>query len=871
MPVIYTPFGIHVDFPCEPYDVQVAFINATLDALSSGRHALLESPTGTGKTLCLLTACLAYQQHAKATGGGQHVIFYASRTHAQLTQVIREFKKTSYSRLPGVTMSVLGSREHLCVHPEVTRLKASSAQTARCSSMKASHACRFFNGLDAYMAGEERDASLGLSETPKGLCDIEELVGRGRKSNFCPYFYERAMAEGADIVFLPYSYLIDPTVSKQLNVSTGRAVLVFDDAHNLSAYVSTALSFDINVADLFAAMREVTAAIEMVGFGERGNIGLDSVECERLSGDFSALEALLGRWAKQVLTERLSDGSPRYATYPGDTVFSFFERLNISHGSAGLLQSALSDCVRVLQTDGHEQYCDGLQKVADVIRKLYGSSLPQPTLCNDFLFVVVEQGADDRAMGLWCMEPSMFLQTIAANARGCILADRCLTPMNTFAAELGFLSPILFQGSPARRSGNLKALVPWLPAPTTPGQRRLQRSVDAVGVLTGTYYVDLGEALCELLRCCPRHALLLLPSSVEVGHAMAVWSRRGLVARLDAHKAVLFDHTGDGEAWQAVVDECTGVAPLASASQTTQQRHDGMFLVAAAPPSEAVLTALRGAISCVFVAGPLQTEHAAGGSALREYLQMQRFNRTANRPRDRLRHRSCATLQERMTGEEWNADGGFRAMNRVLEAVVPHAPSLPVAVLYLEPAVHHVPSVVLPFLRPDPTAPDVPYHKLYASLAQWFTPWHSATVGGVANARGLGQGRAIDAATSAPQREGSVSAAQPLQEPPASQPTPPPVENMPSALSSQEPLARVKAAVPPAAYAEFKTLLVDLMNIQPREDGHSTRQSFREWFSTVVAWSNEHSCSELLGTDIVRCVPEGCQAFFHHLLKKRQR
>lgn len=45
-------------FPKEPYEVQKTLMVHAFKAVTEGKNAMLESPTGTGKTLCLLAAAL---------------------------------------------------------------------------------------------------------------------------------------------------------------------------------------------------------------------------------------------------------------------------------------------------------------------------------------------------------------------------------------------------------------------------------------------------------------------------------------------------------------------------------------------------------------------------------------------------------------------------------------------------------------------------------------------------------------------------------------------------------------------------------------------------------------------------------------------
>lgn len=90
-------------------------------------------------------------------------IIFASRTHSQLGQFAKELKRTAYASK--VTTCSLGSRQNLCINPEVTKLKNLSLMNERCleiqkgskgkktsetKKLKGCGGCPFFNqiGID---------------------------------------------------------------------------------------------------------------------------------------------------------------------------------------------------------------------------------------------------------------------------------------------------------------------------------------------------------------------------------------------------------------------------------------------------------------------------------------------------------------------------------------------------------------------------------------------------------------------------------------------------------------------------------------------------------------------------------------------------
>lgn len=57
--------GVKLKFPKKPYPCQISMMDKIIRGLQRKQNCLLESPTGSGKTLSLLCSTLAWQRSEK--------------------------------------------------------------------------------------------------------------------------------------------------------------------------------------------------------------------------------------------------------------------------------------------------------------------------------------------------------------------------------------------------------------------------------------------------------------------------------------------------------------------------------------------------------------------------------------------------------------------------------------------------------------------------------------------------------------------------------------------------------------------------------------------------------------------------------------
>ena len=219
--------GIEVFFPYEPYPNQKIYMEKVIEACKKNTIAGLESPTGTGKTLCLLCASLAYLRYErqrlidernnnfdvidKTDKIKQPVIYYTSRTHAQLANVIQELQKTCYKP----RNAIISSREQMCVN-ELIRGYHGNTLSMKCQFAQKRNQCRYFKGKNS------QNITWGAYDNKT----IEELREIAKKAKFCPFFFERDKSIHSDLIFLPYNYIFDPSIKKRMNIQMKNSILI---------------------------------------------------------------------------------------------------------------------------------------------------------------------------------------------------------------------------------------------------------------------------------------------------------------------------------------------------------------------------------------------------------------------------------------------------------------------------------------------------------------------------------------------------------------------------------------------------------------------------------------------------------------------
>ncbi len=222
-------------FPYTPRPGQERQVGLVSSACEQRAHLVLESGTGTGKTVCALCGALEF---CKPRG---KKLLYLTRTNSQQRQVMVELREIS-DRMKVFGVALQGRRNMCPLAMADQELSQGSPEELSkvCSERKAKvirgdeEACRHY----ATTLSEDLQAVMRYSR--EELPTAEEFVAHCVDRGLCPYEISKMHVQAADIVAAPYIMFFDSFIRHALldwmACTLPDLVVIVDEAHNLPWY-----------------------------------------------------------------------------------------------------------------------------------------------------------------------------------------------------------------------------------------------------------------------------------------------------------------------------------------------------------------------------------------------------------------------------------------------------------------------------------------------------------------------------------------------------------------------------------------------------------------------------------------------------------
>lgn len=692
---VYPIRDVAIQFPHKAYPCQVLLMSKVINGLISGQHCLLESPTGTGKTLALLCSALAWQmksdenganfcpgiipqakctcdslkqktkektkstksplkkrfktelqvddgistnkfnetisiddsidfnnvdinrdmielnEESSSVGGSKDDsieimdqslisedddckdikcpscadetkegksqisrIYYGTRTHKQISQVVREFTKTEYRKLP---MSILSSRERTCVHPEVSRC---SNKNDRCNDMikrrinqetkKREEKCAFYD-KDSI---DSNYYSFRMSGEP---WDLDDLVDYGKSCGSCPYFGTKYLHRTSRIVFCPYNYLIDPIVRRSMDIKVENSIIILDEAHNIEDICRNAASLTVTLDqiedirkhfdDALTNYASIISISVMDALNKYNRMIRDLAEWifrygRNIESDFDGVSSF-GQKRKEISSREFVQVLSNIGI--SSQTFKEYENLLKQFDDDNDKETVLDEfkfntnlvghLAAIINTIGY-LFINNMKYLDDykvVIEKRSGPSAhykmkPKFGKKNTATqrFSEVNEMFDEKhhyVFNLWCFNPGVAFNEIKKAAHCVIVASGTLSPLDSFQSELGIHFKHIVEASHVIKPSQI-----WTGI-VTHGPSRIELNSTYNNVENIRYQDEVGRILLDIIQTVPNGVLVFFPSYSLMNKLYKRWENTGLINRMKMYKkAVLQEPNGSGSA-----------------------------------------------------------------------------------------------------------------------------------------------------------------------------------------------------------------------------------------------------------------------------------------------------------------------------------
>lgn len=542
--------------------------------LDAKGHCLLEMPSGTGKTISLLSLIVAYMANNPLD---VTKLIYCSRTVPEIEKVIEELKKlVAYiekqtEEKPRLLGLVLSSRKNLCIHPQVSKERDGKIVDGRCHSLTASYirdrhsydesvpVCNFYEAFNSF----GREAPMA-----PGIYNLDDLKDYGRDMGWCPYFLARYAITHANIVVYSYHYLLDPKIAEIVSKELSKtSVVVFDEAHNIDNVCIDSMSVKITrrIVD------KSTANIQLL---ERTIAEMKEDDAQKLKEEYQRLveglrDANLARETDIVLANPVLPDEVLQEVVPGNIrnaehfvafLKRFVEylktRLRVQHvvqeSPAGFLKDvAQKVCIERKPLRFCHERLTSLLKTLEISDLTDFSPLVLVTHLATLVatytkgFTIIVEPFDDKTptvsnpiLHFSCLDSSIAVKPIFDRFQSVVITSGTLSPLDMYPKILDFHPVIMSSFTMTLARPCLLPMIVSKGNDQVAISSRFETREDVAVVR------NYGQLLVEVASNVPDGVVCFFTSYLYLESVVASWYDQGVVDNIQRHK-LLFIETQD--------------------------------------------------------------------------------------------------------------------------------------------------------------------------------------------------------------------------------------------------------------------------------------------------------------------------------------
>jgi len=481
------------------------------------------------------------------------IIYYATRTHSQVDQVVKQLKQTAYSEIP---MTILSSRNITCINEEVKENSKAVPVDDECEIMRHNFntrkmgkelqpnekICEFYQGGDLLLPYS--------AEFRSKTFDIEDLLKFGKRAGLCPYYGSKKLLLNAKIVFCPYNYILYPWIRKASEIEIEDNIIVFDEAHNIEQICRDVSSIEMTEETLqnriyvgIGSMREkLQDAVKVVNKQMHERL-------ERLMQDYSVHFQQILKWIKtqaHEITLQPQD-SEQYRQLSLDDVIMAFSEMGFREDSLIHHEENvrfMRDPETAPKIPNHIiSFIDSVLYTLSLLYRQGNKRIP------DFSAIVTKRRIDEdtftTGFTLRCNNPALAFRKFKS-ARTVIVASGTLSPIISFESELGvkFEQKLMARHVIHRDqiwTGSLSAAV-------SIGNHLTPLSLHKYNQNRPEIQDFLGERILRICQIVPCGVVVFLPSYTLLNALRARWESYPhefpLLPRLGTLKSIFLEESG---------------------------------------------------------------------------------------------------------------------------------------------------------------------------------------------------------------------------------------------------------------------------------------------------------------------------------------